>query len=83
MKHAGSYSDEDCYNDDTDGFDRRKIKVDCPNCKRVFAALCSPRTDLVASGWRWVGCDHKEPYARWSTLCRCGTQFTFDTYTPQ
>lgn len=29
---AGSYSDEDAYNCDTDKYDKRKIRVACPKC---------------------------------------------------
>jgi hypothetical protein len=81
--HVAQYSDEDAYNDETDRYDLRKVKVACPGCKRVFAALCSPHTETTSSGWRWVGCDHREPFVSYRTKCRCGRKFRFDTYTPQ
>lgn len=81
--HAGNYDVEDAWNSDTDRFDQRKVKVECPSCERVFAALCSPHTVKTDGGWRWVGCDHREPYTSWRTRCSCGAEFTFDTYIPQ
>lgn len=81
--HGAHYSDEDAYNDDTDGYDRRKIKVGCPGCGRYFAALCSPHTQNIGGGWRWVGCDHRQPESDFKTRCRCGREFQFTVYTPQ
>lgn len=83
LADAGSYNDEDAWNVDTDKYDLRKIKVECPGCRTRFAALCSSKTTKVADGMRWVGCDHKEPYATYVTTHRCGAQFSFTTYTPQ
>lgn len=79
-----NYDDECCYNDNTDGWDARKLKVLCPNCGREFAALCSYLTKETDSGWRWVGCDHREPYATFKTKDpKCGAEFYFTIYTPQ
>lgn len=84
VPHAGDFSDEDAYNFDTDGFDRRVIRVSCPHCQREFAPLCSRLTVEIDGGWRWVGCDHREPYTTWRTRCgACRCEFTFTTYTPQ
>lgn len=83
LPHAGSYDDEEAYNPDTDRIDNRKIKVTCPGCGKSFAALCSPATEVYDSGWRWVGCDHREPYAAFRTRHRCGSEFTFTTHTSQ
>lgn len=81
--NAGSYDDEYAWNMDTDKVDNRKIKITCPNCNRSFAALCSLKTKMLDSGWRWVGCDHKEPYANFETTCSCGVTLLFDVYTGQ
>lgn len=82
--HAGDFDDEDCFNPETDGFDRRKMKIGCPACGRVGAPLCSPRTVVYDAGWRWVGCDHREPYASHRTVCpKCKITYTFTTFTPQ
>lgn len=84
MKHAGDYSDEDAYNCDTDKLNYRKLKIICPNCKHKCAALLSPHTKKIDSGWRWVGCDHKEPFMKMESLCRiCREKYTFTVYTPQ
>lgn len=78
------YNVEDCWNGETDKFDPRKCKVSCPNCKREFAALLSKFTKHVRGGSRWVGCDHKEPYDDYATICiGCQTAFRFTTYIPQ
>ena len=81
--HAGDYSTEDATNYDTEKFDRRKIRVVCPTCKRKSALLCSPLTTEIHSDWRWVGCDHKEPYTIFRSKCRCGQNLEFTIYTPQ
>jgi len=81
--HAGDYDDEQAWNGYTDKVDPRKIKVECPGCKRIGAPLCSTKTRIVDQGMRWVGCDHREPYGTWETTCRCGQRYTFTTYTPQ
>lgn len=84
MKHAGDYSDEIAYNWNTWAYDKRKIKIDCPHCNRGFAALCSKNTKQVDTGWRWVGCDHREPYATFETTCgKCKKELMFTVYTPQ
>lgn len=81
---AGSYSDEDAYNCDTDKYDKRKIRVACPKCGNESSPLCSSKTRQTDSGWRWVGCDHKEPYARFETTCsKCKSVYRFGTHTPQ
>lgn len=81
---AGSYNDEDAWNCETDKFNPRTIKVRCPHCQHEFAALCSPLTTSTEGGWRWVGCDHREPYTTYRTRHgRCGGHLTFTTYTPQ
>lgn len=80
---AGSYDGEYATNFDTDKLDPRKIKIQCPKCGRVFAALCSQKTKLVDSGMRWVGCDHREPYANYETACKCGSSLSFDVFIGQ
>jgi hypothetical protein len=82
--YAGSYSSEDAWNGDTDAFDVRKIKVQCPYCQRNNAPLCSSRTALLSSGWNWVGCDHKEPRTNFEARCPgCRQTYSFTLYTPQ
>lgn len=83
LLHAGDYSDEDAWNCNTDKYDRRKIKIVCPHCKRTSAPLCSSFTKVVDGGWRWVGCDHKEPFSHHKTKCKCGEKYSFTVYTPQ
>ena len=81
---AGEVDDEEAWNSDTDRFDRRKIKIECPHCHEEFAPLCSPATEMTESGWRWHGCDHREPYGQYRTTHRrCGGKLWFRTYTPQ
>lgn len=83
MKNAGEFSDEDLYTE-LENFDKRKLKIDCPTCGRRTAALCSPKTSIVQSGWRWVGLDHREPYATFKSTCiQCLNEYKFTTYTPQ
>lgn len=84
MMHAGSYDDEECHNIDTEKFNASKLKVECPKCQRVFAALKSPHTKSGEGYWRWVGCDYKEPACDHTTKCvKCGTEFAFTTFTGQ
>ena len=84
LPDAGNYDNEDCFNFDTDAFDKRKLKVKCPCCGRWFAALCSKFTQCKHGGWRWVGDSHKEPYNDFTTHCRkCGNDFKFTAYTSQ
>lgn len=81
---AGSYADDAAWNDNTDNWDGRKIKVMCPQCKVQFSALACKSVEMVDSGWRWVGCEYKEPYARYRVTHRkCGRTMEFTTYTPQ
>lgn len=83
-RNSWGYDVEDCWNGETDRFDARKCKVQCPKCKREFAALLSPYTKHLDGGWRWVGCDHKEPYDDHATICvRCKFAFRFTTYISQ
>lgn len=83
LPHAGDYNDEDAYNLDTGKMRWWEIKVTCPSCHRLYAACMSPYTVPTGGGWRWCGCDHREPYTDWVTLCSCGIIYTFTTYTPQ
>lgn len=84
LPHIGSYDDEAAYNIETDAFNKRAIKVTCPTCKRSFAALCSPHTVFLESGWRWFADICQEPYAEYQTKCvKCGTAFRFGTHAPQ
>lgn len=80
---AGSHDDEEAMNSDTDKYDKRKIRVTCPHCLRVGSPLCSHKTVMFDSGWRWVDCSHKEPYSKHVTMCRCGGKYRFDVYTGQ
>jgi|APSaa5957512622_1039677.scaffolds.fasta_scaffold00181_17 hypothetical protein len=82
--YGGKFDDEDAFNVDTDRYDKRKVKIICPGCDRVFAALCSPLTEHLQSEWRWQGCEYKQPEADFVTRCgKCGTRFRFTVYTPQ
>jgi hypothetical protein len=84
LADAGSYSDEDAFNCDTDKFDKRKVKVVCPHCHNVSAPLASYKTTELNSGWRWCGCDHKEPFTTFKAKCRkCHKHYRFTVYTPQ
>lgn len=44
---AGWYYDHIAYNQDTDCIDMRKVKIECPYCGRVFAALLSKFTKQI------------------------------------
>lgn len=84
LPDAGDYDDEDAYNGDTDKYDRRKVRVTCPCCQNVASPLCSTKTQQTSNGWRWVGCDHKEPYCNYRATCRkCRKEYRFTTYVPQ
>ncbi len=84
LPSAGDYDDEDAVNFDTDRYDKRKIRVTCPCCHNVASPLCSKNTTTTSSGWRWVGCDHREPYSNHRTKCRkCRKEYRFTIYTPQ
>lgn len=83
LPRAYDVNDEDAHSFDTGKYDQRKIKPICPGCDKPFAALCSKNTTHTDSGWRWAGCDHREPYATFVTRHRCGTEFVFTVYTPQ
>lgn len=84
LADAGSYSDEDAFNCETDKFDKRKVKVVCPHCHNVSSPLASKKTVELSSGWRWCGCDHKEPFATFKAKCRkCRNWYRFTVYTPQ
>lgn len=83
---GGSY-DEDgqgYYNDETDKMDYRKLKVECPNCERLFAALFSPYLIVRGSSWVWRGDSHKEPETEFAVLCvGCNHWFIFRVYVGQ
>lgn len=81
-RNAGDFNDEDAITEN-DKYDKRKIRVPCPHCRRVSSPLCSPKTKETSSGMRWVGCDHQEPYASFKTTCRCGGNYIFTVHTPQ
>lgn len=84
LPDAGSYDTEDGFVGNSEIFDKRKIKIVCPGCKKKVASLCSSLTMRVESGWRWVGFDYKEPYSINRAKCgKCGTEFKFTLYTPQ
>lgn len=80
LKHAGNYSDSNAYNPETEKMDKRKIKVTCPHCKKISAALCSPKTELVDKGTFWVYSDGKEDYSKYQTECKCGKSYTFSAH---
>lgn len=75
MPHAGFISDEDSYNPDSDKVDKRKIKIDCPNCQRLSAPLCSNKTTLLHNSN--VGMEWDEYHATYTTQCRCGQHYRF------
>lgn len=77
------FDDEGAYNDETDTYDLRRVRVECPACGREQSPLCSPYSRLLVNEWRWVGLDHKEPFATYVTRCRCKSAFKFTTFTPQ
>jgi|GEM_PF-4772988 len=72
------YDTEHCWNPDTDKMDKRKLKVKCPHCERLFAALCSQKTKLVDHGMQWCGEDY-EGYSQFITTCSCKKEFKFTT----
>ncbi len=80
---AGNFDDEDAYNLNTDAYDKRKVRVVCPHCNRTGSPLCSSKTKMFDSGWRWVGDSHKEPYSSHLTHCRCNKKYRFTVYTGQ
>lgn len=73
------YDTEHCYNSESEKFDARKLKVDCPNCGRNFAALCSKKTEFIKSTQRYFGCDDLESVSEFKTTCTCGNDFRFAT----
>jgi hypothetical protein len=83
IKHAGRYSDEGAYNCNTDKLDWRKIKVECPYCRKASAPMLSKKTRLEGRGWEWVGDSHQEPYGEYRTTCSCGESYGFRLFTPQ
>lgn len=87
MPDAGGWSDEELLNFDTEKYDRRKLRLECPSCGRPIAPLCSPSLEHVDAGWRWVGLDHQEPWSQYIARCPrskgCGAWFRFLLYTPQ
>lgn len=80
---GGEINEEDAWNGDTDRFDKRKMKIECPACREMRAPLCSPKTRPTDGGMRWVGDDHREPYTQFETTCACGARYWFTTFCPQ
>lgn len=84
LPDAGSFSDEDLYDYDTDRYMRGRLSLACPHCGHNHRPLLSPSVATVEFGWRWVGLDHREPYS--AKIARCARTrrwYSFTTYTPQ
>lgn len=77
MARVYSIEGFDAWNFDTDKVDKRKIKIECPSCKRKFAALCSKST--TDNGHSNVGCpDYDDWASRHKTVCgKCKHEFEF------
>lgn len=81
---CGRYDDEFAWNIVTDKYDKRKVKIVCAACEHEFAALCSNKTQLVKSEWRWVCDSHKEPCSDFVSQCpKCRSAIEFTVYTGQ
>mgnify|MGYP006352864945 FL=1 len=84
LADAGSYEDGDAFNCDTDKYDNRKDKDEGTHCQNVASPLASKKTVELSAGWRWCGCDHKEPYSTFMATCRkCRKRYRFTVYTMQ
>lgn len=82
--YVGSWSDEDLYDYDTDQWMPGRLVVPCRGCERELSPLCSKSRVVIASDWRWVGLDHKQPEADYFFACGwCGTPMLFTVVTPQ
>lgn len=84
VKHAGSYDNQHAFNEETDNYLKSKIKIECPHCKsKISPHLC--RTEVhLDGGWRWVGCDYKEPYDEFGVFCpQCKKPIKYTEYTEQ
>lgn len=78
------FNDEEVPNDETDVYVLARVRIPCPRCEREICPLLSTRTRLLENDWRWVGTDHREPYASFLCFCRwCDSPFKLTTYTPQ
>lgn len=84
LPDAGSWNDEDLYDDEHDIYRRGRLALDCPHCGRRHRPLLSPTRATVEFGMRWVGLDHREPYVEHIARCpRSRRWYLFTTYTPQ
>lgn len=78
------FNNEDAYHPSSDEFDCRLVVVECPVCGRRCSPFLSRAIRHIRSGWRWVGLDHREPYAEWYCRCPgCRENFILTTVTPQ
>lgn len=87
---AGDYSDADAYT-----YDKRKIRVSCPECKYTFSALSSKNTTKTGIGVRQkrvgrvnanpncsnIDCPCLESYTNFTTICpKCKQSYSFTVY---
>lgn len=84
LPNAGTYSDEWATNSRTWKLDKRKVRVSCPKCHSYSSPLCSPKTTILSSEWKWVTCEYREPHTTFRSVCRqCGIEYQFTLRTPQ
>lgn len=77
------FDTEEAYGRDEE-FHDALVRVTCPHCRRVHAPLMSASTRHLASDWRWVGLEYKEPFSEWLCVCpRTGRDYVLTTHTPQ
>ena len=76
IKFAGWYRDGIAYNPETDCMGLRKVKIECPECGREFAALLSKYTTPIRCFT--VDSDGEQWAAEMKSYCvNCETEFTF------
>lgn len=84
---AGDYNDEDWYDDHRGEVNYKQVLIDCPICNKRHYPLRGKYkniTEVIDSGWRWVGLDFREPYMIFKTVCpRTKKEYKFTMYTPQ
>lgn len=83
VPRVGDFDCDDVTNFDTEKDDWRKIKTECPHCRKQCCPMLLKKLEQTDSGWRWVGCDHREPYAEFIATHSCGGQFRFSIHWPQ
>ena len=67
--NSGEYNISQAMNRETGRINYRNIKIKCPECNRVFAAMRSKHTDAV--------CNNVD-YVKYKTFCKnCESEFEF------